>query len=123
MDLDVLACGQVVLARAVLVAHIEDGAKLAKRQEAHGDLDADHLDPGLSLAIHPSSETQAAEPLFVDGAFFETKDASIQIQDVLLDNGVVNLVDEAEHDGCVKWVKKKPPSWEALVNKLSNARA
>ena len=71
VNLDVLPGGQVVLPRAVFVAYIEDGPELVKRQQAHRDLDADHLDAGLTLSVHPAGQAKAAKTLLVELALSE----------------------------------------------------
>ena len=121
VDLDVLPGRDVVLAGAVFVTHLQNGAELVEGQEPHGHLDADHLHAGLTLTVNAAGEAEAAEALFVEFAFAEEQDPAVQVEDVALDDGVVNFVDEAEHGRSVecrvsKWVKqKRPPQWEAFV--------
>ena len=98
VNLDVLPGGQVVLPRAVFVAYIEDGPELVKRQQAHRDLDADHLDAGLTLSVHPAGQAKAAKTLLVELALSEQQDPTVQVEDVSLDDGVVDFIDETEHD-------------------------
>ena len=118
VNLDVLTGGQVVLPCAVFVAHVEDGPELVKRQQAHRDLDADHLNAGLTLTIHPAGKAKAAKTLLVELAFPEQQDPTVQVEDVSLDDGVVDFVDETEHDVlCLSSVvqQKRPPVREAFV--------
>ena len=97
MDLDVLPRGQVIFSSGVFVADIENGSKLVKRQETHWDLDADHLNAGLPLSIDTAGQPKAPEPFFIHLSFFVQEDASVEVEDVFLDDGVVDFVDEAEH--------------------------
>jgi hypothetical protein len=103
VNLNVLPGGQVVFARAVFVTDIEDGSKLVKAEQAHRDFDANHLNPRLSLPIHASGQSEASEPFLVDGAFPEPKNSSIQIEDVLLDDWIVDFVDETKHGMSCQW--------------------
>ena len=118
VNLDVLPSGQVVLPCAVFVAHVEDGPELVKRQQAHGDLDADHLNAGLTLTVHPAGQAEAAKTLLVELAFPEQQDPTVQVEDVSLDDGVVDFIDETEHVVlCLSSVvqQKRPPVREAFV--------
>ena len=98
VNLNVLPGGQMVFACGVFVADVEDGPELVKRQQPHGDFDSDHLNAGLPLAINTSCKAKASKPLFIHATFFVEEDAPVEVEDVLLDDGVVDFVDETEHE-------------------------
>ena len=108
VDLNVLPGGQMVFAGGVFVANVEDGPELVKRQQPHGDFDSDHLNAGLPLAVDAARKAQASKPFFIHATFFVEEDAAVEVEDVLLDDGVVDFVDETEHeDGGLSYQKKK----------------
>ena len=117
VDLNVLPGGEVVLSGAVFVAHVQDGPELIKGQQAHGHLNADHLNAGLTLSVDAARKAQAAEAFLVDFAFAKEKDAPVQVENVSLNDGVVDFVDEAEHGVGVSshGHEKRPPVGEAFL--------
>ena len=87
----------MVFAGGVLVTDVEDGSELVKRQKSHGDFDSNHLNAWLPLAVDAACKAEASKPLFIHATFLVQEDASVQVEDVLLDDGVVDFVDETEH--------------------------
>ena len=107
VNLNVLPGGQMVFAGGVFVADVEDGPELVKRQQSHGDLDSDHLNARLPLAVDAARKAEASKPFFIHATFFVEEDAPVEVEDVLLDDGVVDFVDETEHEDGDCRVKKK----------------
>ena len=98
VNLNVLSCGQMVFAGAVFIAYIENGAELIEREEAHGNLDANHLNSGLTLSVHPPRQSETPEAFFIELPLLVEQNASIQVKNVPLDDGVIDFIDEAEHE-------------------------
>ena len=71
---------------------------MIEREEAHGNFDANHLNPGLALSIHTPCQSETSEAFLIELPLLVEQNASIQVKNVFLDNGVIDFIDEAEHE-------------------------
>ena len=106
VDLNVLPGGQMVFAGGVFVADIQDGSELVKRQQSHGNLDSNHLNARLPLAVNPASQPKASEPFFIHATLFVQEDARLS-RGCPSGQWGRHFVDETEHEVGDCRVKKK----------------
>ena len=82
VDLDVLARGQMRDAVLRIVRRdVADGAQLRGIQAAAGNLDAQHVDPLLALAVHALLQADRGEAVGIDVARVETGDCLLEAVD------------------------------------------
>src|SRR4249919_224121 len=86
MQLDILARGHMPDTGGILLGQFCNPAKLIRRQSAEGDLDTDHLDTGLPLAVNAVLEAEGPEQIDRDLARDHAHCLSLEGLD-LLDNG------------------------------------
>src|SRR5882762_11634705 len=68
MKLNIFPCRKVAASRGVLVRNIRQHAKLRRLQHARGDLDPQHLEAWLPLAVRAVLQAKGAKLLRGDGA-------------------------------------------------------
>src|SRR5438876_8363177 len=86
MQLDILARGHMPDTGGILLGQFCNPAQLIRRQSAEGDLDTDHLDTGLPLAVNAVLETEGPEQIGRDVTRNHTHRLSLEGL-YLFDNG------------------------------------
>jgi hypothetical protein len=86
MQLDILARGHMPDTGGILLGQFCNPAQLIPRQSAERDLDTDHLDTGLPLAVNAVLETEGPEQIDRDFARNHAHRLSLEGLN-LLDNG------------------------------------
>src|SRR6185295_19427025 len=66
MQLNILARGHMPDTGGIMLGQFRNPAKLIRRQSSEGDLDTDHLDTGLPLAVDPILQTERPEQIARD---------------------------------------------------------
>ena len=86
MELNVFARGEVAAAGRVFVGNNRQCAKLRGRQHARGNLDAQHLEARLPLAIGAVLQPERTELFWRDGAALQLPDALFKTDDLRLND-------------------------------------
>jgi hypothetical protein len=114
MELNILARSKVATPRRVIVRKSRQDAQLVRLQDARCDLDTQHLEPRLPLAIGAVLQTKGPELFRGDGAVLKLLNALFEALNLRLDGfGCVSLFDFGQnfhaHDA---WLPTSLPSSE-----------
>src|SRR5687768_2464467 len=87
MDLDVLPRGDVALVeRRVLLDRVREGLHLLGRDAAEGQLDPDHLDVGLALAVDALLQAELDELVALELAVEEAARLRVEVVELPLED-------------------------------------
>ena len=82
MELHVLARGQVAAAGRVVIRNFGEGEQLLGREKSRDDLDAQHLDAGLALAVGAVRQAEAAPFVFRKASGLKLADGFLEGHDL-----------------------------------------